>query len=486
MRLIFCDALKFFLVTVPIALVLAYAVWPVFTGYLIVGGIPHAFLFSARNVALLLLGVLLGGTVTAFVIGVPISRQSAKDLVRDMKIDLSLNSFFKSSLLVLQFVFTSLLITGSIVFVLQLRLINRSDLGFDQADLVVLRIQRYDRAVGFLDNLRNHRDIQHLSVANFDLGDHYARVIEPEEGQEADPVRLAVIDGDLDFCRTIGAKLEAGRFFSGDRGLDLVDHDSVRTLNKNGIKTDKLSVPIIISNSARQYLKNPAEPAVGQVLNIEDMVYGTVIGVIGEIKGLSLRNDPPPLLVRVKNKHNYYGYLYVRLENKNIGSALAHIENEWNKAFPGVPFSYTFAKDRMEKLYDEDARISKLLVLMAVITASLSCAGLFGLLSFDVRKRFKEIGIRKILGVPNYGIMLAMSRHYVVIILFAILASAPISLMLVKRWLDSFTLQIGTGMLIFTCAVSALLLLFLITLTLYAQMVRAIAMKPVLSLRKDN
>jgi|GEM_PF-4288463 len=59
MRLILWDALKFFLTAIPIALVLAYVVWPVFTGYLIVGGIPHVFLFSARNLALLLMAVLL-------------------------------------------------------------------------------------------------------------------------------------------------------------------------------------------------------------------------------------------------------------------------------------------------------------------------------------------------------------------------------------------------------------------------------------------
>ena len=77
---------------------------------------------------------------------------------------------------------------------------------------------------------------------------------------------------------------------------------------------------------------------------------------------------------------------------------------------------------------------------MAII---ISCLGLFGLSAFTAERRRKEIGIRKVLGSSEFGIIYLLSRDFTKLIITAIIVAIPLSYIFIKNWLDGFAYRIN-------------------------------------------
>jgi putative ABC transport system permease protein len=164
-------------------------------------------------------------------------------------------------------------------------------------------------------------------------------------------------------------------------------------------------------------------------------------------------------------------------------ATLEYLEEEWKKVTDKWPFQYQFMDDRLQKVYQSELRVNKLIKVFTGLTILISCMGLFGLASFMALQRTKEIGIRKVLGATVFSIIALLSKDFLKLILLSNLIAWPLSYIIMGRWLENFAYQISISPWIFAIAGLAALVIALLTISVKA--IKAALINPVKSLRNE-
>ena len=177
-----------------------------------------------------------------------------------------------------------------------------------------------------------------------------------------------------------------------------------------------------------------------------------------------------------------------RLKNSKLGSGnnistIKEIEKTWAQIFPEIPFNYYFLDDGLKATYAEEARIGKVYTVFCSLALFIASMGLFALASYTIRKRLKEISVRKVLGASESGIVLLIYRDFLLLILIAFAIATPASVFIFKEWLSSFAYHIALKPVFFILAVSVVILISWITLAF--QMIRASRINPAVVLKSE-
>lgn len=130
-----------------------------------------------------------------------------------------------------------------------------------------------------------------------------------------------------------------------------------------------------------------------------------------------------------------------------------------------------------------DRKVSGIVTAFAIIAGLISCLGLYGLSSFMAERRFKEIGIRKVLGASAGQITRLMSKEFVKLVLVALAISIPGAWYFMDRWLQGFAYRIPVDVMVFVYAAVIALLVALLTVSF--ESVRASLVNPVKSLKSE-
>jgi ABC-type antimicrobial peptide transport system permease subunit len=137
---------------------------------------------------------------------------------------------------------------------------------------------------------------------------------------------------------------------------------------------------------------------------------------------------------------------------------------------------YSFLKDDVNKLYDEDRKVTTIYNIFAVVAIIISCLGLFGISLFDIRQRYREIGIRKVNGAKIKDLYRLLFRKYVVVLVTAFVVAIPIAYYLITLYTQDFVVKAPIGIGIF---IIALLVVSIISLgTLFWQVHKAANINP--------
>lgn len=268
-----------------------------------------------------------------------------------------------------------------------------------------------------------------------------------------------------DYCKTVGLEFIAGRDFSND------------------ITSDRNA--IIINESALEImgLKDP----VGKIITwhppfIEKPVSFSVLGVVKDmIKGSPYEPAFPSILIY---SDPGLSELFIRIDpNVSIDRALSEIEKVFKNVVPTIPFDYKFADSEYNKKFAAENQTGIFSGILALIAILLSCMGLFGLASFTIEKRTKEIGIRKINGATITGILTLLNRNFFVYVLIAFIIGCPVVWLVMHRWLQNFTYRTKLSWIIF--ALAGLLAAGIALLTVSWQSWRAATRNPVEALRYE-
>src|SRR5687768_5615220 len=102
---------------------------------------------------------------------------------------------------------------------------------------------------------------------------------------------------------------------------------------------------------------------------------------------------------------------------------------------------------------------------------------------FSGERKTREIGIRKILGASNWGIVYFLSVDFTKMVVAAIIIALPFSYWISQKWLNGFAYRIDLDWWIFIG--SGLIALFIAWLTIGAQSLKAANVDPVKSLRSE-
>ena len=455
------EAILLTILSAIIAIAIAGAVLPVFNN---LTGKQLALPFTQLFFWITLLGLVI---ITGFVAGsYPALFLSSLNPVKVLKSSLKFSwsaVFFRKALVVFQFTLSVILIVGMIVIYRQMDYIQSKNLGYDRDNLLYIPIEG-DLVKNY--GLFKQKALQQQGVLSISKMRNSPTVIEHHTGSiswEGKNPNLTVSFADgvvgYDFVKTMSLKLKEGRDFSKEFGTDSASYlINEAALNKIG------------------YV-NP----VGKIVEWGNRP-GKIIGVLQNFHFNSMHQAIDPLIIRLDENWNW-GTILVRTQGSKTKQVLASLEKLCKELNPKFPFTYSFSDDAYARLYKNEQVVSKLSSYFAFLAIFISCLGLFGLATFAVDQRTKEIGVRKVLGATVPRIISLLTANFLKPVAIAILIAMPVSHYLMGHWLEGFVYKTSIEWWMFASA--GLLAVIIAMLTVSFQAVKAAIANPVKSLRTE-
>lgn len=372
----------------------------------------------------------------------------------------------RRSLVVFQFVLSIVLITGIVVIYSQLEYIKNKDLGFDKDQRLIFTFntgESFEKIPSFMDDLRRISGVKEVSNASKYISNPalFSNVFTLPGQARSDAKYAGFIVSDEFFVRANGIKLISGRDFRED--------DSAKVLvNETFVRKMGLT-PV----SAPGKRLTDAQSRVWEIAGVmKDFNYGT------------LHKDVESFMVWINHKADgLWANLTVHTDTRNYKQLLEKIEAVWHNDIPGVPFEYAFMDEQVQKQYESDISMSRIINAFTIMAICISCLGLFGLAAFSAEQRNKEIGIRKVLGASVGGIVQLLSTDFIKLVLLSFLIATPISWWVMNKWLESFAFKIQISWWMF--AISGIATFIIAMFTVSSQAIKAAIMNPVKALN-DN
>ena len=372
----------------------------------------------------------------------------------------------RRALVVLQFVLSIVLITGIIVIYSQLNYIKNKDLGFDKDQRMLFTFNSsgsFDGLPAFLDDIRRVAGVQEVSNASKPLGTwaifNNSWMLPGKKMSEQRNAEFVIAD--KWFAKANGIKLVGGRDFrEGDSDRVLINETFARRLGLN------------------------AMTAPGTRLHDSQQREVEIVGVMKDFNFWSLHHDVDGFMVWINNpRDGLWPTVIVHTNTANYKQLVAKMEQVWHKDVPGVPFEYSFLDEEVNKLYETDITLSRIINSFTLMAIVISCLGLFGLAAFNAELRTKEIGIRKVLGASVPGIASLLSTGFLKLVGVAFVIAVPIGWWAMNRWLQTFSFRISISWWMFAVAGLASVLIAVVTVSWHA--VKAAVANPVNSLRAE-
>jgi putative ABC transport system permease protein len=223
------------------------------------------------------------------------------------------------------------------------------------------------------------------------------------------------------------------------------------------------------------------ENPIGKRFGFSEDETGVVVGVVKDFHFAPLHLQIEPLAFTPLSQRP--NWLSIRIRPQNIPETLSLIERTWKKYSPEGIFNYSFLDDRLDRMYRTEQKLGKTFSIYTFIALFVACLGLFGLASFTIYQRTKEIGIRKVLGATEWNITILTTKKFVALVLLSNAAAWPIAYFAMNKWLQNFAYRMDIGIGVFS--LSAALSVLIALLTVGCQSLKAAMANPVDSLRYE-
>jgi putative ABC transport system permease protein len=379
---------------------------------------------------------------------------------------------FRKVLVVFQFVISVALIVASLTIGNQLHYLRNKDLGFQKDQQVVIPL-RTTTAKSIYPTFKN-AVLSNPAVANAGASIFYPGINNTtdwllyKQGDQPDQTKDVYINWvDDSYLQTLGVHLVAGRLFSKEYPADTANRI---VLNEQAIRDFGFTSPSeaigknIVSNwGGREILRE-------------------IVGVVKDFhfKGLHDKIEGYGFLL---NKSPEYNYLTIHIKSSAIKPMLSSLAAAWSKVNPNEPFEYSFLDQDFQKNYIAEERLAALIRYFTIVAIFISCLGLFGLTTFSVEQRTKEIGIRKVLGATTAGIVSLLSKDFLKLVVFSFLVASPLAWYFINQWLEDFAYKAPFTIWIIMAGWGIALLIAFLTISIQA--IKAALSNPVKNLRTE-
>ncbi|GAB4046626.1 ABC transporter permease [Spirosoma litoris] len=367
-------------------------------------------------------------------------------------------------LVVVQFTVSITLIIGTLIVFQQIEFAKNRPVGYSRSSLVSIPIKTdalITHFATFRDELINTGVVEEVAATDSPITDTYVtnggfnwKGKAPNRADEFVTLRIT-----HEFGKMVDWQLKEGRDFSKEFATD--------------------SAGFILNEAAVAYmgLKKP----IGEIIQWG----GAPFKVIGVVKNLVTQSPYEPV------KQTIFFINYKRINQitfkinptKSAPEALAKVEAIYKKYDPDNTFDFKFADQEYAKKFGEEERIGKLASFFAALAIFISCLGLFGLASFVMEQRTKEIGIRKVMGASATSLWQLLSKDFVVLVIISLLIAVPATWYFMQDWVHRYTYHAEISWWIFAVSGAGALLLTLLTVSY--QSIKAALMNPVRSLRSE-
>ncbi|MCD9015058.1 ABC transporter permease [Parachryseolinea silvisoli] len=346
------------------------------------------------------------------------------------------HQFFRRVLVSVQFVISITLIAGTLLVFSQLELVRTRSLGFHKDATLLVRLNGNNDVRERIDVVKDQFSklpgVVSVTASNRVPGEATTNLfgqLETKEGNLS-PTNINTNFIDHDFLPAYGIPMVTGRNFSRDFPADD-------------------TIAFIVNETAMKDFGWTLQTALGKRIEHSGKK-GTVIGVCKDFHYRSLHQTIEPLLLTLRRQA--YNTISLKVQSENTPALVSDVEKLWKQIAPAYPFTYSFLEEDYNNLYQADAQLGKVAGVFSGLAIFVGCLGLFGLTSFAVARRVKEMSIRKVLGASVSQIILILSREFIALIAIAFAVSIPITYYLVSRWLINFTERIDIGPMSFIIA----------------------------------
>ncbi len=377
------------------------------------------------------------------------------------------NGRLRRVLVVFQFTVSILLIVGTLIMYRQINYMLNKDVGFNKEQLVILN--RADilgtKMKAFKETVKNIPGVVNIasstSVPNRVNNTNGYGI----DGRKDESFLLVTNWVDYNYLDTYGMTLAQGRFFnesySSDQQACLVNESAIKNFGITDISTTRFIEPDDAGKSR----------------------YFQVLGVVSNFNFESLRNPIQPYIFRFQDDGMLWGYLTVRLNAGNYSKTISAIESKWKEFTGNQPLQYYFLDKDFEEMYVQEKQNAQMAIVFAILAIFIAALGLFGLTSFTVEQRTKEIGVRKAMGSSIGGIFVEISKEIFILVTISALIAWPVIYYLAGKWLQNFYYRISPGVFSFIAGLT--IAMGIAMLTISYRVIRAARVNPAQSLKYE-
>jgi putative ABC transport system permease protein len=448
---------SFFLCTIAFvfAIILVQLILPMFNN-LSNKALSIAYLLDAKLIAGYIILYVITGLLAGFYPALILSGYNPVQTLYG-RFHISGKNYLQKSLVVLQFTLASFLIIATFIIYAQFDFLTKTDLGYDDNDLVVVNknnLTHADAAV-FKNELLSNPDIVGVSVKNAGVWGTGTK------NSIGSTIYFTGETVDENYLPLLKIPLIAGRNFSTAFPADATQSVIV---NESFVK--------------KANWKSPIGETI-QMLGSSNQTYH-VIGVVKDYHFASLTKKITPQLFTMNGS---YGTYYIKIKPNTATASLRSIQETYQQLYPLSPYSYTFKNDENRMQYADVEKWKQVILFGAILTIFISCIGLFGLSVLSAEKRTKEIGIRKVLGASVKSIVTNLSADFIKLVVLALVIASPLAYMAANTWLQNFPYRIEISWRLF--AVSVILVMMIALITISFQSIKTAVVNPVKSLRTE-
>jgi len=386
-----------------------------------------------------------------------------------------------------QFFISLFLVACTLIMYNQMQKINTYDLGFSANQIIEVKVPLVSSGGGFGTGIglsfqkanryklaiKQRKDILNAGIAMSTYGDNsWWNAGFPKKDGTTFYYRFNIIDADY---------------------ADVLELDFVEGRNLSAEFPSDSSAFLINETFAQAAeMENPLKAQVGETGSFEDH---RIVGVVKDFHHAALYSKIEPVMMAMSpdvslsgiNSLNIPGGMsptvLVKTETQDYQAVITSLKEEWMQLFPEEPFDYQFFDESIQKQYEADQRLGKMIGMAAVIAILIASMGLFALASLAITGRLKEIGIRKVMGASPANISLMFNKEFLKITVVGIVLALPVSYWFMNKWLDQFEVRSspGVGVLLTTILLGLAFTIIIVSF----QTIKASYMNPVKSLKEE-
>jgi len=368
-------------------------------------------------------------------------------------------------LVITQFTLSIIMIVATIVASNQMSYVQNKSLGFNKNQLMIVDINSgavRARSETIINEFAKSPYIEKVAVSSRVPGE-WKNLVQTyaKKAVSTDSVRSNYIGFDERMLDVYQMELVTGDNFSGNK-----DVDSLQVLvNEKLVESLSITDPI------------------GKQISVGGGNYA-IAGVVKDFNFQSLHNEIQPLVIGYQyNNIQQIDYFSLKFDPEHTQEAIAHASGVHDQFDQSTPIEYHFLDEQWALFYKNDRRAGNVFAIGAGITIFIACLGLFGLASFIIQKRTKEIGVRKVLGATVVDLFLLLSKTFALQVMVAFLIAAPIAWYFMNQWLDNFAFKFSMGVKEFAIAGVAALLIALFSVSY--RVVKAALLNPASTLKDE-
>lgn len=388
-------------------------------------------LFTWTNLSYYLLACLFIGMVSGLYPAYYMSALSISNVLGGRYATSGRGLWLRKALITFQFAVSIAVIAGTLLVLRQLDFIRSKDLGFDKKNVMVVQIKNSPskpKLDALLYKLESHPNILSATstenIPGIELNQTLFDV--PDSIGSYNATGGQFIEVTNDFLNVLSMQLVAGRNFHQDSQQDL-------------------ERSIMLNESAVEQFGWKGK-AVGKKIgngkdSLGNRILYEVIGVVKNFHVGSLHNKVQPIVIF--HLEGAGSYAMLKIADENMAKTISYISQEWQAFDPDSPIDYSFMDQNYQSFYDRENKLFSILTYISILILVINALGLLGLLSYSVKQKRKEIGIRRVLGSNFLQQQSLLIKEYIWTLAVGVLTGSAVSWYLLNQWLQNFHYRIS-------------------------------------------